>query len=200
LVLMRKLICTDATPSSRGAIRRTTSRTSGSFSPSVSSYLRPGRRRRAGNWINPCMAAPMTTPSARPLTPIEGTRKRTPRILPSEYMQGARAGRMNRWCELMIPINSPLIPKITGAASCMRSSLTVNSSTCASWANPGASTAFTSQGAKTAERLVKITRMRVTQLATAEASFQAVMRSSRASRVVNVGMNADARAPPATRL
>ena len=42
------------------------------------------------------------------------------------------------------------------------------------------------------------TRMSVTRLATEAASFQAVARFPLVSKVVNVGMNAEASAPPAT--
>ncbi len=35
-------------------------------------------------------------------------------ILPMEYMAGAKAGHKKLWCELRIPITSPLTPKNNG--------------------------------------------------------------------------------------
>jgi len=91
-VFTRKFNCTNATPNTRGPINRATSRTSGSLAPNVGVYFSSGSFSSAGNWIKPCISAPPTTPSASPYTPSEGASSSTPRILPMEYIIGARAG------------------------------------------------------------------------------------------------------------
>ncbi len=140
----------------------------------------------------------MTAPHASPKIPIVGERNRTPKIMPSQYMVGARAGHRNTWWAFNSPITRPLTPKIAGEISKMRSRLVVSACCCGS--NFGASRFPTIQGAKMAASRLKIDKSRNTRLAIADDKNQAFLRSPFAKKSVTVGTKADASAPPAIRL
>ena len=59
---------------------------------------------------------------------------------------------------------------------------------------------FTIQGGTTIPNAARMVRIITTRLAIAEASFQAAFRSPWLRKVVNTGIKAEPRAPPATRL
>src|SRR5450756_605921 len=122
-------------------------------------------------------------------------------INPKEYMAGASAGKRKLWWAFRIPITSPLKPKITAEGSWMRSSWAVRISLSGLVAaNAGARITLTTWSANIVERIASTVRIRVTQLARAEAKRQAPERSFCERRVDKVGMKAEPSAPPATRL
>ena len=102
--------------------------------------------------------------------------------------------------EFNIPITKPLKPNSTADGSMRRIRSIVRASCTGLLANPGARMCRTINGAKIAANnavRVKISNIR---LAIADANFQAPRLSSFTNKLVNVGIKAEANAPPATRV
>jgi hypothetical protein len=70
--------------------------------------------------------------------PIVGDKTRTPKIIPTWYMAGVRAGKKKICRALRIPITKPLRAKSTAEGSISRVREMVRASLAGSTANPGA--------------------------------------------------------------
>ncbi|MCG3141076.1 MAG: hypothetical protein HDKAJFGB_02246 [Anaerolineae bacterium] len=130
--------------------------------------------------------------------PQRGAKNSAPAMMDRLYKTGAAAGSKNSLCALRMPITMPLTANTAGVNSIKRINDAVN--TWRSGAKPYPTVARTSGSAKIAARMHNAATITKTKLMTWDAKRQLPRTSPSVNNLENGGMNADANAPPATRL
>ncbi len=184
---------TTPSPITRGSISTITRRSAGSRQPKRG-FQRTPKRIRPGTWILRCITEPSTAPHAMPSTPSGLISTATPNKMPTSNMIGASAGS-KKWLKLCkMPCSMPLTLNTMVLISKMRISRAVSSTLSA--LNPGATTCSTSHGASAKPITLSASVTASTVLITLLASIHARSRSSCASKLLKIGMNAYDSAPP----